>query len=167
MRVNAVSPDTLECVLRLLSPQNAAVCRICLAYGLRISDVLRLHPSDVRATQTTIREQKTGKRRVIRWNNRTRSLALRYASTTWCFPGRCDIGKHRTRQAVWRDIQRAKRALRLRGAIGTHSMRKSFAVRKYAACGDMRAVKRLLNHSDEAVTALYALAAEIDSPSKE
>lgn len=167
MRVKAIKPDTMECVLRLLSPANSAVCRLCLHYGLRVGDVLGLHSSDVRSTQTTIRESKTGKRRRILWNERTRALALRYANEIWCFPGRNDPTKHRTRQAVWRDIQRAKKALRLRGAVGTHSMRKSFAVRKYAACGDMRAVKRLLNHTDEAVTALYALAAEVDSDSKE
>lgn len=167
MRVKAIKPDTLELVLRLLSPANSAVCRLCLHYGLRVGDVLALKSSSVHGTQTTIRESKTGKRRRILWNERTRALALRFANEIWCFPGRNDPTKHRTRQAVWRDIQRAKKALRLRGAVGTHSMRKSFAVRKYAACGDMRAVKRLLNHTDEAVTALYALAAEVDSHSKE
>lgn len=167
MRVLAVSPDTMECVLRLLTPQNSAVCRLCLAYGLRVSDVLSLRPEQARQTSCTIREQKTGKRRKIVWNDTTRGLALRYSNSDYCFPHRTRRHEHRTRQSVWRDIQRAKNSLRLRGHIGTHSMRKNFAVRKYAACGDMRIVKKLLNHSDEAVTMLYALAAEIDSKSKE
>lgn len=162
MRVNAVSPDTMEILLRLLTPQNAAVCRLCLAYGLRVGDVLALHSSQAHSASVTIREQKTGKRRKIIWTERTRALALSCANSVWCFPGRVQpLVRHRTRQAVYKDINRAAKALRLRGSVGTHSMRKSYAVRKYAACGDMRKVKQLLNHTDEAVTILYALASEI------
>lgn len=166
MRVRAVKPDTMEVLLRLLSPQNSAICRLCLAYGLRVGDVLRLRPSQVNEFSTTIREQKTGKRRKIIWTDETRKLALRFANSTYCFPNRRSPFRHRTRQAVYKDIVRAKRALRLSGAIGTHSMRKTYAVRKYAACGDLRRIKALLNHSSEAVTMLYALADEVDSKSK-
>lgn len=156
----------MEVILRLLSPENSAVCRLCLAYGLRVGDVLTLKPDQARGTSVTIREHKTGKRRKIVWNDKTRALALRFSNSFFCFPHRTTPYLHRTRQAVWKDIQRAKKALRLRGAVGTHSFRKSYAVRKFAACGDMRRVRALLNHSDEAVTILYALADEIDSASK-
>ncbi len=166
MRVSAVKPDTMECILRLLTPENAAACRLALWYGLRISDVLALHPQDVHKASTVVTERKTGKKRKIVWSNDMRELALRYSNKTYCFPSRLDPLKPRTRQAVYKDLKRAQKALRLDGNIGTHSMRKSFAVRKFKATGDVRRVQSLLNHSSEAVTMLYALANEVDSRGK-
>ncbi len=160
MRVQAVALDEMEHLLRLLTPQNEAVCRVCLAHGLRIGDVLRLRPDDVRKHSHTFREQKTGKRRKVVWTEEQRKLCLRWASEVYCFPSRCDDKRHRSRQAVFKDIKRAAAALRISGNLGTHSLRKTYAVQRYKACGDMRKVKSLLNHSDEAVTVLYALASE-------
>ena len=158
MRTKAISDDDMEHVLRLLTPQNEVICRICLAHGLRVGDVLRLRTPQLRQVKGTLREQKTGKRRVIQISERLRKQALLYAGDVYAFPNRVDPTRHRTRQAVWKDLKRAARALRMGSGVGTHSMRKTAAVRRYAACGSMAAVKRLLNHSDEAVTALYAMA---------
>lgn len=148
----------MEYVLRLLTPQNELVCRVCLAYGLRVGDVLRLRTYQIRQRKITLREQKTGKRRVITLSEPLRRRILVYAGDVYAFPNRCDPTKHRTRQAVWKDLHRAAKALRLGSGVGTHSMRKTCAVRKYAATGSLQQVKQLLNHSDEAVTMLYALA---------
>ena len=148
----------MEHVLRLLTPQNEIICRICLAHGLRVGDVLRLRTPQLRQQKITLREQKTGKRRVIQISERLRKQALLYSGDVYAFPNRLDPSRHRTRQAIWKDLKRAARALRMGAGVGTHSMRKSAAVRRYKACGDMRQVQRLLNHSDECITALYALA---------
>ena len=158
MRTKALERDTMEHVLALLTRPNELACRIALAHGLRIGDVLRLRRWQVEQDSVTIREEKTGKRRRIRWTELQRRQLLSIAGDVYVFEGRNDPKKHRTRQAVWKDIRRASEALRLKGGVGTHTMRKSFAVRKYAACGDMRKVKALLNHSNEAITMLYALA---------
>ena len=163
---NAVKPDTMECVLRLMTPQNALACRISLATGLRISDVLNIKTEQLRKDSFTVCESKTGKRRRVTLPRSLRAAALSYSGKVYAFPHRLDELRPRTRQAVWRDVNRAAKALRLGGCVAPHSCRKSFAVRKYAACGDMRKVKQLLNHSSEAVTYLYALAAEVDSRSK-
>lgn len=158
MRTKAISEDEMEHVLRLLTPQNELVCRVCLAYGLRVGDVLRLRTRALKQRKITIREQKTGKRRVITLSDKLRRSLAVYAGDVYVFPSRCDPLRHRTRQAVWKDLRRAARALRMGAGVGTHSMRKTAAVRRYAACGDMAAVQRLLNHSDVAVTMLYAMA---------
>ena len=39
-----------------------------------------------------------------------------------------------------------------------HSLRKVFAVEEYLDCGDLLRVQKLLNHTSEAVTMLYAMA---------
>lgn len=163
---NAVKPDTMECVLRFLTPQNALACRVSLATGLRISDVLNIKTEQLHREVFSVRESKTGKLRRVKLGKELRAALLTYSGKVYAFPHRCDELRHRTRQAVWRDINRAAKLLRLGGCVAPHSCRKTFAVTKFAACGDMRKVKQLLNHSSEAVTLLYALAAEVDSRSK-
>lgn len=158
MRTLAVKPDTMDFILALLTRENEVACRVALAYGLRISDVLNLRTWQVQQGSCTIRELKTGKRRVLRWSDYLRKQMLRVAGKVYVFEHRTDPYKHRTRQAVWKDIKRASEALRVKGCVGTQSMRKTCAKRKYNACGDMRKVQKLLNHSDEVVTMLYALA---------
>lgn len=45
--------------------------------------------------------------------------------------------------------------------IGPHSARKIFAVDLYRRTGSMEAVRQALNHSDQCVSMLYALADEL------
>lgn len=161
MRVKAVSNDIMEIILRLLTPQNEVACRLALEHGLRIGDVLRLRNTDLEKTSHTFKEEKTGKRRKITWSEADRRMCSAISGRTYIFEHRLDRNRHRTRQAVYKDIQRARSALRIKEPIGTHSMRKTYSVRKYKACGDMRKVQALLCHSDEAVTMLYALAEEV------
>lgn len=53
-------------VLAALMPTNALVVKLCMATGLRISDVLELRTSELKRRQT-VRESKTGKTRRIQW----------------------------------------------------------------------------------------------------
>ena len=53
-------------VLAALMPVNALIVRICMATGLRISDVLELRTAELKRRQT-VRESKTGKTRRIQW----------------------------------------------------------------------------------------------------
>lgn len=105
----------------------------------------------------SVTEAKTGKRRRIYIPAALLARLKEQAGETWVFPGR-DPEKHRTRQAVWWDINRAAKAARLRANVGPHTMRKIFAVRQFQKTGDLQAVQKALNHSDPAVTMIYALA---------
>lgn len=86
------------------------------------------------------------------------------AGEIYLFPNRNDYRKHRTRQAVWKDIKRAKKALRIKENIAPHSARKTYAVRlmkKYN--NDITKVQRELNHSTPEVTMIYALSELLSS----
>lgn len=155
--------EEFEHVCALLTSENRLAVDISLHTGLRISDVLSLRSSEIKSS-FGVTESKTGKRRVI---HLTRELLERCqmqaekAPHGWLFPGRVDHEKHRTRQAVYQDIKRAAVALRLPKCyqISPHSARKICAVDLFAKKrGDLKAVQKMLQHSDEAVTMLYAMA---------
>ena len=119
--------------------------------------MVNLH-SDQLKPRVTVKEQKTGKGKRITIPAQLLRAIKAQAGEVWAFPGR-DPEKPKTRQAVWKDVKRAAAAMRLPANIGTHTARKIYAVRKLAATGgDLAAVSRALNHSDMAVTLLYAMA---------
>ena len=148
----------LEHVLALLTWENELVMRVCLHTGLRVGDVVALSAPVKR--QFWITEAKTGKRRRVNLTQYLVDLLNRNAgSTPWVFPGRVDpLHKHRTRQAVWADVDRARKALRLPVHVSPHSARKVYASEKIAETGDLETVRKALNHEDSATTAIYALA---------
>ena len=158
MRTDWVCDDDFKVILRLLMPPNRLAVEVSLRYGLRINDVLALKRSDVAKGDFTIKEQKTSKRRRIRCTGSFQARLLAQAGRVFIFEHRLDWKRHRTRQAVFKDIKRASKALRLDENVGTHSARKNFAVHEFRVTGDLKKVQRLLNHSDEAVTMIYALA---------
>jgi len=87
----------------------------------------------------------------------------RQAGRLWVFESRTDPKKHRTRQAVWKDVKRAEAVFKRSGQLsrrqnlGPHTARKFAAVEAYHK-GGLPAAQRLLSHSDPLVTRLYALA---------
>lgn len=149
-------------ILAALMPTNALVVRCCVKTGLRISDVLSLKTHTLKPRQT-VREQKTGKTRRVVWGQSLYEEMLQQAGSVWVFESRTDPKKHRTRQAVYKDIKHAAAVYQRTGAIsrrqviGTHTARKIAAVEAYRR-GGLTAAQRLLNHSDPAITLLYALA---------
>jgi integrase len=161
MRSGYAPEEQIKHLLAALEPQNRLALEISLATGLRISDVLNLRTEALRASQRlTIREQKTGKTRRIRIPNDLRDEALRWGGKIYVFEGRLDYRRPRTRQAVFKDIKRIARVFKL--PISSHSMRKIYAVEQYRRSGgDLQRVQRLLNHDNEAVTMIYALADQL------
>lgn len=113
--------------------------------------------------QFWIREQKTGKRRRV---NLTKGLAaemMRNAGEIWIFESPKSPAKHRTRQAVWADVKRAAKAFRLPQNVAPHSIRKVYAVDLMRKYHDLKRVQRALNHSNPAVTMIYAMADKLYS----
>lgn len=160
-----VSRPEMEHILAALMPVNRLAVRVAMHTGLRIGDVLRLRPRDLRTSRPTVRESKTGKTRRISLPRELLEELRRGAGDYWVFESRTDPRKHRTRQAVYKDIKRAAAVFQRTGAvrraqISTHTARKIAAVDAYHK-GGMAAAQRLLNHSDPAISALYALADQI------
>lgn len=144
-------------VLAALTPQNALVMRVALHTGLRVGDVLSIK-TDQLAPRFWVTESKTQKRRQVGLPQPLLDDIKKTAGAVWAFPSRLDGKKHRTRQAVWKDIKRAAAAFRIPQNVGIHSARKVFAVDLLAKYGDIDRVKRALNHSSLAVTMIYAMA---------
>lgn len=150
----------MEHVFAALMPENRLVCRVCVATGLRVGDVLALKPQQL-ATQFWILEQKTGKRRRVNLKQELLNDLKKNSGKEWVFPGR-DPKKHRTRQAVWRDVKRAAKAFRLPQNVAVHSLRKVYAHEMLTKSkGDLRKVQRALNHSDAATTMIYVMAYQL------
>lgn len=160
MRSDYVYRATFEHVLSVLTMSNRLAIETSLVTGLRISDVLSLKTDDVRRSdRLSVVESKTGKRKRIYLPHDLRDMLLRIAGKIYIWPHRLDYRRHRTRQAVYKDIKRACKAFRLTHVqISPHTARKIYAVSKYQKYQDLAKVKQLLNHDDEAVTMIYAMA---------
>lgn len=156
MRTDYLLDREVEQVLQLLTPDNRLVMRLLLHTGLRIGDVLQLRPDQLKPN-FWITEQKTGKRRQVGIPEPLLSDLRDYAGKYWVFPGR-DPRKHRSRQAVWKDVKRAAAACRLTVNAAPHSARKVYAVDLLEKYGDIERVRRALNHSGIEVTLIYAMA---------
>ena len=146
----------VDLVLAALMPANRLVMRVALHTGLRLSDVLTLKTAQLKP-RFWVTEQKTGKRRCVGLPGQLLADIIMQAGEVWAFPGRRP-GKHRTRQAVWKDVKRAARAFRLPQNVAPHSARKVYAVKLMQQYGDIKKVARALNHGHEATTMIYALA---------
>lgn len=148
-------------VLALLTPTNRLICEVLLHTGLRLGDVLALRKEQI-CRRFTVVEQKTGKKRVVTLTDYLIKKLKWGGECGWCFPNARDIGRHRTRSAVWRDVKRAAKALRYKG-VSPHSARKCYAVEYYQKNGqDLEKTKRALNHDNSVTTMLYALADKIE-----
>ncbi len=152
------------CIMQCLTPSNALVCELALQTGWRIDDCLaltseKLQEAEKRGNTTiTITEQKTQKKSRKRLSAALFDKLNAQKGAVFVFEGRDDICTHRTRQAVWADIKRARKALRLKQNVSPHSTRKGYAVDLLQSGKDLDKVQRALNHSHESDTLIYALA---------
>lgn len=161
MKTSFLLAEQLDLILAALTEANRLVAQVMLHTGLRVGDVVGLR-SDQIAGRFTVREQKTGKSRRVSippWL--VEAIRAHSAGSEWAFPSPKDSSKHRTRQAVWADIKRAQKAFRLPVNAGSHSLRKVYAVDLMRRYGDIRRVQRALNHDNETVTLLYAMADQL------
>lgn len=162
MRSDYVDSDIFSHVLAALTYPNRLAVIVSMLTGLRINDVLHLKTDQIMRERFTVKEQKTGKSKRIRIPQDLRNDLIAISGRFWVFEGRIDPKKPRTRQAVFKDIKRAAKAFRVKKLnISPHSARKIYAVTQYRRTGDLKRVQELLNHSDEAVTLIYALADEV------
>lgn len=151
--------EEYEHILAALTPQNRLAVEVSLSTGLRISDVLELRTGLLKQ-RMCIFERKTGKRKFVYIKAALLERMLKQAGRVYVFQGRTDVKKHRTRQAVYKDIKRAAKLFRIpqKMVVSPHSARKIFAVNALKRYGNVEKVQKLLNHSSESVTMIYAMA---------
>lgn len=178
MTTDYIPADIFLRLLETLTPQNELVLELCMMTGMRITDALQMTAADAKRLTATrspqcsylYSEKKTGKEREVRLSQDwlERAVEQHRPESPWLFAGR-DPQKHRTRQAVWKDLHRAAKLYRVNGRrlkarIGTHTARKVYAVGLYQEAvkngekDPLGLVRANLNHRDPAVTYLYALA---------
>lgn len=148
-------------ILAALTYENRLAIMVSLLTGLRIGDVLNLRSRDLIRDRFTITEEKTLKRRTIHIPDKLRDELISISGKIYVFENRLSARKHRTRQAVYKDIKRAAKAFRIKSNISCHTARKIYAVSEYKKDFSVARVKKLLNHSNEAVTMIYAIADEL------
>ena len=86
----------------------------------------------------------------------------RNAGRYYVFEGRLSPKKHRTRQAVAKDMLRARKILRTRKlVVSPHTARKIWAVGQTRTGKDIKKLQKMMNHSEPAITMIYAMADEI------
>lgn len=157
MVTNALQTAEWRILERLLMPANALVVETMLDTGLRVSDVLNLRTEQLKTTRLTVCECKTGKTRAVTLSRHLCDRLKRQAGLIYVFESPLKPWQHRTRQAVWCDIKRAAKAMRIDLNIAPHSARKTFACDMYRKTGDIKAVQAMLNHDNIGTTVLYLI----------
>lgn len=127
--------------------------------GLRISDIISLRVMDVRNTDhLRVKEKKTGKIRKIRMTGALKQEIEKYtrqmAGSDLLFPSRKGKGPI-GRENAWRVVNGAARACGITGAIGTHTMRKTFGYHFYQQTKDVAMLQQIFGHSAPSVTLRY------------
>ena len=163
MRTDYTSRESFEHILSALTPENRLALIVSMTTGLRIDDVLHLRTKDIVKQRFTITEMKTGKKRKVSISKALAEELFYYAGRFYFFEHRLDNKRCRTRQAVFKDLKRACKLFRISDelVIAPHSARKIYAVGEFQRTCKIDTVKKLLNHSDEAVTILYAMADDL------
>lgn len=166
MRTEAIEKVDIEAALRLMTTENELVLRVMIATGLRVGDVLGLKAAHLDGGSVTIKEQKTGKKRRLRLPQDLRRQLQRIAGEVYVFEHRDDKKRHRTRQAVWKDIKQAADKMRVPYNVGTHSARKRWALNCLDRGYDVYDLQRLMNHSTPEITMIYCIANQVHRKKK-
>ena len=160
MRSGYIAPEDFKRLAVRLQPANLLALRIAMQTGLRIDDVLSLRIEKLKI-RLTVTEKKTGNKRRVYIGKRLLKVIFDFVGRRkigFVFPHRLDPKRHRTRQAVFKDIKKQAEALGLHSQISPHTFRKVYAVKLYHRTKDLATVQRILGHKKMETTLIYALA---------
>lgn len=163
MKSEYLKPQQYQRLYQVMQEDNVLALRVALETGLRIDDVLRLKRSDFSDLRKFVYyAKKTGKKGTKRISKdlSDRIFSRLFTNNShpegYLFPGR-KAGKHRTRQAVWKDVRRACERMGIREHVSPHSARKTYAVELRKSEG-LAAVQKELQHDRQSTTMIYAFA---------
>ncbi|MBO0904523.1 site-specific tyrosine recombinase XerD [Jiella sonneratiae] len=160
--------DRLSAAARLRAARLHALVELLYATGMRVSELVSLPRSVLRATgQAIVVRGKGGKERMVPIGEAAGDAMNRYAEVArepgrrpegnerFLFPADSAAG-HLTRQAFARDLKAlAARAGIAAAKISPHVLRHAFASHLLKHGADLRAVQELLGHSDISTTQIY------------
>lgn len=153
-----------EKFINRLDTKYRLIYQIGATTGLRISDIVKLKKSILDIKEPTIKEQKTGKSKRFYL-----PVKLRRALAEWCscnqseyiFPSANANSGHISRQAVFKHFKNTANALGLMENIGTHTMRKNYALKLLKNGKQLKYIKNKLNHDNLSDTLLYLMQKEV------
>lgn len=159
MKSDYLKPDNYGKLFVFMGYENTLVLRVSLETGMRIGDILKLTPRDLRGRTLTYTAEKTGKRGKAVISQGLANRLREVSGEKYIFPKRGDADDHRRRQTVWKDVKRAVAALRAAGVIDSenispHSARKTFAVEDMERHGILH-TQKALQHSNKMTTRIY------------
>lgn len=147
-----------------LQPRSASLALLWLvgcSTGYRVSDLLKMTPMDVANGRAVIIESKTGKFRAMKLPPRVTEAVHVHILTNELDPmDPLFFGRDRAASVTRQHAHRVFREIGLQlglDAIGTHSMRKTFAWNVLLATKSFSVVQDALNHAYLSTTFLYLI----------
>jgi site-specific recombinase XerD len=142
------------------STKHRTILTTCYAAGLRISEAVRLRPTDIDSKRMVIRVEQ-GKGQKDRYVMLSPQL-LETLRSYWrearpkglLFEGDI-VGKPIDRGSVAQACQKARRVAHINKPVTPHSLRHGFAVHLLESGTDVRTIQLLLGHRSLATTARY------------
>jgi len=154
--VAVVTPEERSALFAALPLRVRLVAETLYVTGARVSEVLTIRRDQVKPNGTTVELRLYGKGGKERGGRIPKELYNRilevYPQGMYLFQSR--VGQHFKREYISREIARAARRV-LGRSISAHVLRHSRATDLLAATHRIKAVSRLLGHSDEATTLRY------------
>ena len=161
MPIPDIKVREIQSFLKASSHQKYSVMfDIGLETGLRISDILRLEVSGFRQSMRIV-EQKTGKERRIKFSSRLYKDIQRHIASNHLKAGDFLVFRDGNHKSTSLSRVQAYKTMKCAAVqcgvenIGTHSLRKTFAVNHFKKHRDMAALQKILNHKYITTTMLY------------
>lgn len=157
--LNAPDIDTAEGL------RDRAMLELLYATGLRVSELISVHPGQISMTQGVVRVTgKGGKERLVPMGDEALYWINRYVIS-----GRPELlheqpgealfvtrrGDSMTRQAFWYRIKKHAQLAGITKHLSPHTVRHAFATHLVNHGADLRVVQMLLGHSDLSTTQIY------------
>ena len=164
-------PQTLPVVL---SPEEAlrflesvhllkhrAILTTCYAAGLRVSEAVRLRPTDIDSRRMVIRvEQGKGQKdRYVMLSPVVLEVLREYVKIDrpyhWLFPAGHRGDRHITTRTIQEAVNQAAKRAGIEKRVTPHILRHSFATHLLESGTDLRYIQELLGHSKISTTVIY------------
>ena len=159
--------EKVKAVLRKNSFRDYLMFVMGINTGLRISDLLNLTFKDVLDDAGAIteiikvKERKTGKTKTFFVNETVKKSLLEYMkdvdveSTGYLFASRKGDNQPISRIQAYRIVNDACGMAKIKGLIGTHTLRKTFGYWAYKQGIDITLLMKIFNHSAPSITLRY------------
>ncbi len=147
------------------SVRDRALLELMYACGLRATEAIELHVSDIDLTNATLRTRGKGSKErqvpvgraamsaVRSYIRRARPALIGDHDETHLFVNLRGTGL--TRQGLYKIVQRHARAVGLDTKMSPHTLRHTFATHLLAGGCDLRSLQEMLGHADIATTQIY------------